>query len=162
MCCCGKPVINGEFGYKWQPADAPSIRPVDPPDVGEHELLVFDEPGRCGGIDSHCHHYRVIRLSGSYDLLVRHGAGQERVRLSNSRAVVTTLETLDTNARYWILNALYHASADGKRTGSAKQDGYWHKAAAQKRIKTRQLPKGRGVRVWIEPENITSTVAVAL
>ena len=162
MCCCGKPVINGEFGYKWQPADAPAVRPVAPPDVGEHELLLFDEPGRCGGIDSHCHHYRVIRLSGSYDLLVRHGAGQERVHLSNSQAIVTTLATLDTNARYWILNALYHAYADGKQAGSTKQDSYWHKAAAQKRIKTRQLPNGRGVRVWIEPEYITPTVAVAL
>jgi len=160
MCCCDKPVINGEFGYKWQPADTPTIRPAHPPTVDDHELVVFDEPGRCGGIDSHSHHYRVIRRSGSYELLVRHGGGQERVRLSNSQVIVTTLATLDTNARYWILNAFYHAYADGNRIGSTKQDDYWRKAAVQKRIKTRQLPHGRGVRVWIQPEDTTSTLVV--
>ena len=59
MCCCGKPVINGQPGFKWQPNDAPRIHPVNPPALDEYETLLYDEPGRCGGLDAHCHHYRV-------------------------------------------------------------------------------------------------------
>ena len=60
MCSCGKPTINGELGYRWQPTDAPSIHPLNPPDLRPGETLVYDEPGRCGGMDSHSFHYRVV------------------------------------------------------------------------------------------------------
>lgn len=49
MCCCGKPVVNGEMGYKWQPNDNPRICPVNPPALEENDQLLRDEPGRCGG-----------------------------------------------------------------------------------------------------------------
>jgi hypothetical protein len=83
MCCCGKPTINGELGYRWNNPNAePMIHPVNAPDVSEGETILYDEPGRCGGIDSHSFHYRVTKLHGSLFLLVRHGAGDERIRLS--------------------------------------------------------------------------------
>ena len=52
MCCCGKPIVNGEFGYKWQPNDAPGVRESDPPELCDGDELIYDEPGRCGGLDS--------------------------------------------------------------------------------------------------------------
>lgn len=30
MCCCGKPIVNGEPGYKWNCNDDPGVRRVDP------------------------------------------------------------------------------------------------------------------------------------
>jgi len=74
MCCCERPNINGTLGYRWQPFDAPGIRLADPPELAESETLLYDEPGRCGGIDNHCHHFRVVVGNGGrLWLLVRHG-----------------------------------------------------------------------------------------
>lgn len=136
MCCCASPTINGELGYRWQPNDKPSIRPVDPPTLEQTDLLLFDEPGRCGGQDSHCHHYRVVGNSPA--LLVRHGGGQERIRLSNGKAVVQALGMLDSNGRYWLLNALYHAQANARRDATQREYGRWMLAAIEKRIKVRR------------------------
>ena len=75
MCCCGTPVVNGELGYKWNSTDKPGVRPVDPPSLKDNDQLLRDEPGRCGGLDSHCHHYRLVKSYGSLILLVRHVGG---------------------------------------------------------------------------------------
>jgi len=151
MCCCDKPNINGELGYKWQPNDTLRIRPVDPPTLNEYDALLYDEPGRCGGCDSHCHHYRVIGKR-DIELLYKNGGGEGRIRLSNSTSLRPILESLDSNGRYWLLNSIYHAYDDGKINGAGRMDEQWRKAAAEKRIKTRKLPHGRGVKVWREPE----------
>lgn len=149
MCCCGKPVVNGELGYRWSPNDAPSIRPVNAPELEASDSLLFDEPGRCGGLDSHCHHYRVVTRYSSVFLLVRHGGGDERVRLSAGSLLTVAFSALDSNARYWFLNAIYHAHSDGAREAREKENHSWRTAAAEKRIKTRKMRDG--VKVWIEP-----------
>ena len=64
MCCCAKPNVNGEPGYSWD-GKSISTRPVDPPMLEDGDVLLFDEPGRCGGMDSHCHHYRLVKSHGS-------------------------------------------------------------------------------------------------
>ena len=152
MCCCGTPTINGEPGYRWQPADKPSIRPVAPPTLGESDTLTYDEPGRCGGQDSHCHHYRVVGGPVFPSLLVRHGGGEERIRLSNGRAVLTALGALDSNGRYWLLNALYHAVDDARRAGREAEAARWRTAAAEKRITVRKVRGQAAVRVAIVAE----------
>lgn len=151
MCCCGKAVVNGEMGYRWQPNDAPSIRPVNAPELTDaSDSLIFDEPGRCGGLDSHCHHYRVVLRHGTTSLFVRHGGGDERIRLSAGENIIRSLAALDSNARYWLLNAVYHAHADGVRTEHSRENSRWMRAAAEKRIRTRKR-RGQDTRVWIEP-----------
>jgi hypothetical protein len=148
MCCCGKPVVNGEPGYKWQPNDTPSVRRVDPPELSDGDQLLLDLPGRCGGLDSHCHHYRLIKRHGHLELLVRHGGGDERMWLSGPLEKI--LLQLPLNDAYWLLNATHHAYRDGKTQAQRDEGIRWRTAAAEKRIKTRKLPAQGVVKVWIE------------
>jgi hypothetical protein len=80
MCCCASPNVNGQPGYSWD-GKSVSTQPVNPPALQERDILLFDEPGRCGGMDSHCHHYRVVK-DGPWISLLRHGGGDERMHLS--------------------------------------------------------------------------------
>lgn len=150
MCCCGQPIINGQPGYKWQPNDRPSIRPVYPPALEEGETLLYDEPGRCGGIDAHCHHYRVVKSYSSIYLLAQHGGGRESIRLSTTKHFLDMLEKLDTHSRYWLLHTVAYAHRAGRDSGMEQIEGKWRRAAAEKRIKTRKLRGGDGVKVWID------------
>lgn len=149
MCCCGKPVINGQPGYKWQPNDKPSVRPVDPPALGEHDTLVYDEPGRCGGLDAHCHHFRIVRRRGFLHLLVRHDGGDECLDLHRTDSFRKTLESLDSDARYWLLHTIYYAHHDGAQQAREETTQLWRRAAAEKRIKTRKQRNTGTVKVWI-------------
>lgn len=153
MCCCGKPTVNNEMGYRWQPNDAPTVRGVNPPDLQDGDVLLFDEPGRCGGLDSHSLHCRLVRDGKSntfYSLLVRHGGGDERFRITSTKAFADGLAALDSNSRYWILSAMHSAHRDGADEAQEKESHRWRKAAADKRIKTRKFPARGVVKVWIE------------
>jgi hypothetical protein len=147
MCCCDKPTINGQPVYKWQPNDLPSIYPVNPPELSEDDRLVYDEPGRCGKLDSHSHHFRVVMDIGLH-LLVRHGGGDERLKLSDGLNDI--LKTLDTNSRYWLLQGIYHAYSAGKLEAKEQTTKRWQQAAVDKRIKTRKQRNSNYVKVWIE------------
>ena len=152
MCCCEKPTLNGEFGYKWQPNDNPVVRPVDPPELSALETMLFDEPGRCCGLDCHSHHLRLVRRpGGSFGLMVRHGGGDESFQLSITKAFEQTVASLDSNARYWLLHTIYRAYKDGYQTGRNETAAKWRMAAAEKRIKTRKERGDDSVKVWIEP-----------
>lgn len=136
MCCCGKPVINGEMGYKWQPDNAPSIRPIDAPALGEGDVILFDEPGRCGGTDCHSHHFRVIENRGWLFLLVRHGGGDERISISRMlRLAIATA----TEGRYWLLHGIYSTQRDAETRGQQKEYRRWSEAAIEKRIRVRKV-----------------------
>jgi hypothetical protein len=148
MCCCGKPVVNGEPGYSWD-GKSFGIRPVNPPDINDAEALLYDEPGRCGGLDSHCHHYRVVQSVGRLWLLVRHGAGDQRIMLSGP--IKDALASLDSNNLYWLLNALYHAQSAAARRAQQAELLRWQTAAAQKRIKVRKIRGTDHAKVTIEP-----------
>lgn len=152
MCCCDTPNINGTLGYKWQPNHEASIRPIDPPAISEYDKLVYDGPGRCGlGTDSHCHHYRIVSTAGgSLRLLYKHGTGQGQLHLSCSTALRLIFAAVDSEAQYWLMNSLYHAYSNGQQQGAETVQAVWRKAAAEKRIKTRKMPRN-GVKVWIEP-----------
>ena len=166
MCCCEKPTINGTTPVKMT-FDAPgSNYQPNPPELAEGDQLLFDEPGRCGGrnpdakpgepgaggLDCHSHHYRLVRHCG-LALLVRHGGGDERIRLSSTWAFEQTLNSLDSNGRYWLFNAIYHAKNDAASRARETERLEWKTAAAEKRIKTRKYPAHGTVKVWIEPAN---------
>lgn len=139
MCCCGQPTKNGELGFRWNnPNAAPSVRPVNPPALIDGDTLLFDEPGRCGGIDSHCHHYRVVRHGGTVWLLVRHGGGDQRIRMSNGSKFVEGIANVDSDIRYWLLNAMYHAQHDAMYLARQDERQKWQMAAVDKRIRVRR------------------------
>lgn len=152
MCCCGKPNVNGTPGaYSWD-GRIWSTRQPCPPDLLPGDELLYDEPGRCGGIDAHSHHFRLVKCYGSYDILVRHGGGDERFSLGvTGRLLVPSLTTLDSNARYWLMHTLYSVHQNAQRATRDTTTALWCTAAAEKRIKTRKMPSRGTVKVWIEP-----------
>lgn len=152
MCCCGQPIINGQMGYKWQPNDTPIIRPPDPPPLDPDDEVLYDEPGRCGGIDSHSHHLIVVKRFGQAYLLFRHGGGVGRIDLHSmyKMSLERTLAAMDTNTRYWTLLTVYHAWNDGLRKGHSDESNRWESAFLEKRLKRRRR-QGR-VSVYFEPK----------
>jgi hypothetical protein len=153
MCCCAKPNVNGEPGYSWDGENI-GVREPSAPELQEGDTLLFDEPGRCGGLDSHCHHYRLVKDGSRTSLLVRHGGGEERVRVCLPRGF--SLEGTDSNTRYWLLNAIYHAHAEGKRAGLDSESSRWRTAFADGRLKKRKMPGRDAVKVWIEPAQLSA------
>lgn len=155
MCCCGKPTVNGQPGYRWQPNDAPSIRQPHAPELEEGDQLLADCPGRCGrGIDSHCHHYRVVAHGPFWFLLVQHGGGVERFRLGKSAYLLPLLQKMSEDDLYWILNGIYWEMKHVQDIARNNERTYWQTAAAEKRIKTRTRRERGGYRftkVWVEP-----------
>ena len=129
MCCCEKPVVNGEPGYKWQPNDAPMVRQPNPPDLRDPEYLIYDEPGRCGGADSHCHHFRVTVDHGRVYLLVRHGGGDERMEFGWKSTTLPALAALDSNGRYWLLCSAFHGMKNAVRTARETERVDWESVA---------------------------------
>jgi uncharacterized protein involved in type VI secretion and phage assembly len=153
MCCCGKPNVNGTPGaYSWDGRTF-STREPSPPPLADGDALLFDEPGRCGGLDAHSHHFRLVK--GAYNavaLLVRHGGGVERISLGATfRLFLPSMAALDSNARYWLLHSLYSAQDNAATEARAAEASRWRKAAAEKRIKVRKVRGMNMVRVTIEP-----------
>ncbi len=150
MCCCAKPNVNGELGYSWDGKNI-GIRAADAPALADGDGLLFDEPGRCGGMDSHCHHYRLVKRGGVAVLLVRHGGGDDCTgRLSLPRGF--SFEAMDSNTRYWLFNAIYTAYKNGTRAGRDGATQTYRKAFAEGRLKKRKMPGRDAVKIWIDPE----------
>lgn len=138
MCCCGKPNINGQPGYSWD-GKRFSTRKVNPPDLQEGDELLYDGPGRCGGIDSHCHHFRLVRCYGSYNLLVRHGGGDERIKIGGCRAAtVQSILAMPENDQYWIFQMIYSTAGHASRKAVEANDSRWRIAFLDKRLKRRR------------------------
>lgn len=152
MCMCGKPTINGEPGYSWDGVRK-GVYPVNPPEPAIGDVLLYDEPGRCGGLDSHSHHVRLVKSHGRLILLVRHGGGDERINLGCVSQISLrdeVLSAMDSNARYWLLKTIYSVHREATSEARESERAKWLKAAAEKRIKTRKL--GDKVKVWIDTD----------
>ena len=156
MCCCDKPTVNGTGPVKMTFESPASNYPPNPPDLQDGDVLLYDEPGRCGGMDSHSHHFRVVRRCGALYLLVRHGGGDESMRFGWANTVTEPLDAVDSNGRYWLLCAVYHAMKHAEKTARDTECARWQQAAAEKRIKTRKQPSRGFIKVWIEPPAIAA------
>ncbi len=158
MCCCGKPTINGEVGaYSWDGKTFMTYQP-SPPSLEDGDTMLCDEPGRCGGLDCHSHHFRLVKGRYGHALLVQHGGGLERIGLGCvARLALPSLDTLDSNARYWLLHTLYSLHADAARSSAGARDAFWQRAAAERRIKVKKLRGRNAVKVSvIDPPRITA------
>ena len=154
MCMCGKPTINGEPGYSWD-GKTFTIRQPDPPEMMEGDILLMDEPGRCGGLDCHSHHFRLVQTRYRRALLVRHGGGDERILLGSTADLflksLPSLGSLGSNARFWLLHTLYSTHREAEESAKANEAARWRKAAAEKRIKVQKVRNQNMARVSIEP-----------
>ena len=161
MCMCEHPNVNGTpNAYSWNNTNK-STRPVDPPELRDGDELLYDEPGRCGGLDCHSHHFRLVKSGyGGHDVLVRHGGGDERVSVFNmGKQLISSFAALDSNGRYWMMHALYSTHSHVKQRTADEVRRHWQQAAAEKRIKTRKA-RGHGtVKVWIEPAKTVQLTA---
>jgi hypothetical protein len=114
MCCCPKPNVNGTpNAYSWDGKSFMTNTP-HPPELAEGDTLMADEPGRCGGIDSHSHHIRLVKQQyGGHAILVRHGGGTERLPLGHrAEGITDAAMAMDSNARYWFLLKLLSVVRD--------------------------------------------------
>lgn len=152
MCCCGQPNVNGTpNAYSWDGKSRSTRQPM-PPALRDGDNLLYDEPGRCGGLDCHSHHFRLVKCNGSHDVLVRHGGGEERFSLGViGRLLVPSFERLDSNGRFWLMHTMYSTRSDTRREAESAVEHRWRTAAAEKRIRTRKLRGAPRVKVWIEP-----------
>lgn len=148
MCCCGKAVVNGEFGYSWDGKNF-GMHPTMPPELEPTDTIIYDEPGRCGGLDCHSYHFQVINGRYGHELVVRHGGGTERFRLF--KTALEPLSRVDSNGRFWLLHEIFWIQSESARIARDNERQTWRRAAAEKRIKTRKLPSQGTVKVWIEP-----------
>jgi len=153
MCMCGKPTLNGTPGYSWN-GEKPHIYPVHPPAMAEGDTLVHDEPGRCGGLDSHSHHFRVVVNYTKPYLLVRHGGGDERHELGY-KLCLPALASLDSDSRYWLLQSIHSAIREAQSKARDCEGAKWRRAIIDKRAKVRR--RGGRVRVEILPEIVTAS-----
>lgn len=155
MCMCNTPNVNGTpNAYSWDGKHISTRQPC-PPELREGDEMLHDEPGRCGGLDCHSHHFRLVKARGSYDVLMRHGGGDECFSLGSfGKLVAPSFAALDSNARYWLLHALYSTHKDAKRVAEESTAREWRQAAAEKRIKTRKFPARGAIKVWIEPAKV--------
>lgn len=136
MCCCKTPNINGKPGYSWDGKNT-FTREVDPPEIQPGDGILYDLPGRCGGLDSHCLHFRVVKEEfGGAALLARHGGRVERYRLRD-RPGLEALAQLSDDGRYWILQMFYMAMRDAANKARQDKQNEWTAAALEKRIKLR-------------------------
>lgn len=136
----------------WQldPRRAPALQQEDQLIYDEHGRIVYwteeRKPGE--GVDCRSHWFRIVRRHGSYYLLVKHGAGEERVKLygwGNFRAM---FEPLSSDARYSLMHHMLSVHHDAQRQARADIHDLYRTAFAQGRLKKRKV-KG-GVKVWIE------------
>ncbi len=158
MCnCISHPNVNGEPGYRWNDNGPGGVRQPSPPPVGADETVLYDEPGRCGGLDGHCHHFMVIQRQYGYPVLAwNHGGGPGRVELAGAiwKLIAPTIAGLDTHARYWLLYAIYSTVHKAVQHAEVVERGTWRDAAIEKRIKVRR--RGGRTRVEILTRAVTA------
>lgn len=153
MCSCDKPNVNGEHGYKWQPSDNPAKHVVLPCVHKEGDIVLSNDPGRCGhGIDSHAFHFCIVRRGAWHFIIATHFNGSTEVNMKRWSNVNSIL-AMSSDDRYWTLQAIYHAVTDSVRDATHKavqeERQFWRQAAADNRIKKRKVRNTNRVDVWV-------------
>jgi hypothetical protein len=131
------------------------------PTLQDGDLLLFSEGGRVvrgntyghdrDSIDYRSHYFRIVRNGGSAYLLVKHGGGEERLRLDyNAARAKQFFEPLDSTQRYLLMHAFYSVARNARNAEHQAQMEKYTKAFAEGRLKKRKKRGGSAVSVWIE------------
>lgn len=128
------------------------------PALHEHDELIYDEHGRIvywteerkpgGGVDARSHWFRIVRRYGGYYLLVRHGAGDERIDLGGWGNFRDMFDPLSPDARYSLMHKMLNIHHEAQQRARADIHALYRTAFAQGRLKKRKVRDG--VKVWIE------------
>jgi hypothetical protein len=126
------------------------------PTLDEGDTLIYSECGRV--LDNTCyrsHWFMLVREHfGGYAIVVKHGAGQERVPHIWSKRIVSALEHVDSDSRYFLMHTIYRAYKDGHNHGATAVANEYREAFVSGRLRKRKLPAQRTVKVWIERKPI--------
>lgn len=127
------------------------------PELKTGDTILFSECGRVlsGGsnydVDYRSHYFRLVKEEyGSIALLVKHGAGQERISEHLLRKIIPGLNALDSDNHYLLLYAVYQSHREGKKAGTDETTQRYRKAFVEGRLKKRKMPGRDAFKVWIE------------
>lgn len=138
------------------------------PTPAEGDTVLYSEHGRVmpgsgdgsivgRGIDCRSHSFKLVKAEygGAY-LLVKHGGGEERIKLGwNHKRLAAIFDPLDSDARYWLLHTFLTFHDDVQREASQSTATRYAEAFAEGRLKKRR----RNGRVIVEIVPRAATVA---
>ena len=129
------------------------------PDAAETDTVLYSEHGRV--LDNVCYRSYWFKLvetrHGGYYLLVKHGGGQERIRLGWSSRSATSFAELSPDNRFFMLHALMQMNHDAARNAAQSTAAQYRAAFAEGRLKKRKI-KGQNAYkvVLIDPPFVPS------
>lgn len=139
--------------------------PLRRPAIPEDATIIFDEHGRVlhhgnnFGVDYRSHWFVLIQEGTHYALLVRHGAGDERINLgykSHVGPVIDSFATLDSDKRYCALYCLFDLYKDTKKNATDRTASYYQMAFLEGRMKRKKRDHRYYVRVEDKIEQVTT------
>ena len=131
------------------------------PDIEEGDEILFSECGRVvqsgtyghgqTGIDYRSHYFTIVKNRGWAYLLVKHGAGQERIEIDYSANRVTQFfVNLDSTERYLLMHVFYNIHKEAARNAHLKTKQQFQSAFVSGKLKKRKIRGTDAVKVWIE------------
>lgn len=139
--------------YELDPLRAPALAEGDEMIYCEHGRILYRTPEKKpgDGVDCRSHWFRVVKNGGMYSLLVRHGGGDERVRLGYAyKQPETIFGPLESDARYWLMHILLDVHHNAERAAAASTASAYKAAFVDGRLKKRKLRGQAAVKVWID------------
>ncbi len=122
------------------------------PSIEDGDTIIYNECGRV--LDNICmrsYWLLIVKAQyGGYQLIVKHGGGQERFRVDHSDMIIRALQSLDSDSLYIIMFDLLKAHTNGLRTGREETEGLFKQAFVNGDLKKRKFPKQGITKVWIE------------
>lgn len=122
------------MGHETENWREPTFEPTD--------TVIYSEHGRSiNHTDYRSHWFAVVKPTiGRYQLLVKHGGGEERINLEYEFACggLLALASLESDARYLMLHTLYSLYKDTKQTTETQQGTYYRLAFLEGRLKRKK------------------------
>jgi hypothetical protein len=124
------------------------------PEPKPGDVVLYAEHGRImDKTDYRSHSFKLVNGEFGYTyLLVRHGAGDERIQVHYTRDRLSKcFEPLDSDARYFLLHTLLDVHHAAERAAREETAAHLKKAFVEGRLKKRKMPGRNACKVWVEP-----------
>ncbi len=123
------------------------------PPLGEGDILLREECGRIiGRVDYRSHFFRLVRGEfGGDAILVRHGAGTERINIGfEYNRLASIICDLDSENAYLMMHGIFRTHADAARHAREATALEYRTAFANGRLKKRKVRGSAAFKVWID------------